>query len=70
MQFNPNNPIFQMFGGFNNFNTQFNQFAGQFQNGQMNPEMIVRNLLNTGQMTQEQFNQYRDMANQMTGTKR
>lgn len=73
--FNPNNPIFnQMFGGFNNFQTNFNQFTQSFGQG-MNPNNMeqfarqkVQEMLNTGQMSQQQFEQIRQMVNQMTGT--
>lgn len=72
--FNPNNPIFnQMFGGFNNFQNNFNQFAQQFGQG-MNPNNMgqfaqqkVQEMLNSGQMSPQQFEQIRQMANQMTG---
>lgn len=72
--FNPNNPIFnQMFGGFNNFQNNFGQFMQTFGQG-MNPNSMeqfaqqkVQEMLNTGQMSQQQFEQFRQMANQMTG---
>lgn len=51
----PMNPI-------SNFLTQFNQFKSTF-NG--NPEQQVKQLLNSGQMTQEQFNQLAQTANQL-----
>ncbi len=62
-----NNPIFNMFGGFANFINQFNQFRQNFMQSGMNPQQKVQELLNSGQMTQEQFNQLRGMANQITG---
>lgn len=46
----------------NDFLSQFNQFRSMF-NG--NPQAQVQNLINSGQMTQEQFNQYAQMANQL-----
>lgn len=72
--FNPNNPIFnQMFGGFNNFQNNFGQFMQSFGNG-MNPanmeqfaQQRVQQMLNSGQMSQQEFEQMRQMANQMTG---
>ena len=72
--FNPNNPIFnQMFGGFNNFQTNFNQFAQSFGQG-MNPNSMeqfaqqkVQEMLNSGRMSQQQFEQIRQMVNQITG---
>lgn len=48
---------------------QLDNFVQNFQrnNGNLNPQQMVQNLLNSGKMTQTQFNQYRDMANQITG---
>lgn len=51
----PMNPI-------SNFLTQFNQFKSTF-NG--NPEQQVKQLLSSGQMSQEQFNQLAQTANQL-----
>ena len=45
-----------------NFISQFNQFRSAFTG---NPEQRVKQLLQTGQMTQEQFNQFAEMANQL-----
>ena len=54
-----------------NFQRQFNQFAQQFQGGpqQMNPQMLVQQKLNSGEMTQAQFEQLRNYANMLTGMK-
>lgn len=49
------------------FRQQFNNFVQNFQKNGMNPQQIVQNLLNSGQMTQAQFNQCRDIANKITG---
>lgn len=72
--FNPNNPIFnQMFGGFNNFQNNFGQFMQSFGKGmdQNSMEQFAQNkvqeMLNTGQMSQQQFEQIRQVVNQMTG---
>lgn len=66
-----NNPLFNMFGGFVNFQRSFNSFAQQFNNqGSQNPQQVVQNLLNNGQMTQDQFNQIRDIANAITGQRK
>lgn len=46
----------------NNLLTQFYQFKKTF-NG--NPQQIVQNLLNSGRMSQQQFNQLQQMANQI-----
>lgn len=60
------NPLFSRFGGNNqngsplgNLISQFNQFRSNFQG---NPQEKVQELLNSGQMTQEQFNQLSSMA--------
>ena len=47
------------------FKQQFDAFAQNFNNS--NPQQIVQNLLNSGKMTQAQFNQFRDIANKITG---
>lgn len=53
-----------------NFQQQFGQFAQQFQGGQqMNPQMLVQQKLNSGEMSQAQFEQLRNMANQLMGVK-
>lgn len=59
------NPIFQMFGNFQNFQNQFSTFQQQM-NG-VDPRQKVQDLLNSGQMSQEQFNTLRILANQITG---
>lgn len=46
----------------NNFLTQFNQFKSIFTG---NPEQQVRQLLSSGRMSQEQFNQFAQTANQL-----
>lgn len=47
----------------------FNNFAQQFQNQNKNqtPQQKVQELLNSGQMTQQDFNQLREIANKITG---
>ena len=52
-----NNP----FGNMMNMMSQFNQFRQTFQG---DPKQKVQELLNSGQMTQEQFNQLSQMAQQ------
>ena len=62
------NNIFNMFGGFNNFQNQFNAFKQQFNmQNNISPQEKVQQLLNSGQMTQQQFDQLREMANKITG---
>ena len=53
----PQNPISNIFG----FMKQFNQFRSQFQG---DPKQKVQELLSSGQMTQEQFAQFSEMAKQ------
>lgn len=54
------------------FQQQFGLFQQQFQGGQnvMNPQAIVQQKLNSGEMTQAQYEQLRQMANQIMGTNR
>lgn len=49
-------------GQMNNFINQFNNFRSMF-NG--NPEQQVKQLLSSGRMSQEQFNQFAQTANQL-----
>lgn len=50
------------------FQQQFQQFGQQFAAGnQMSPQQIVQQKLANGEMTQEQFNQIRMMANAISG---
>ncbi len=53
-----NNPMNQM----GNFINQFNQFRSNFTG---NPEQQVKELINSGRMSQDQFNQFAQMANQL-----
>ena len=53
-----NNP----FANMNQFISQFNQFRQNF-NG--NPQQAVQQMLNSGQISQEQFNNAANMANQI-----
>lgn len=65
---NQNGSIFDSFGGRSGFQQSFMQFAQNFrQQATCSPEQRVQQLLNSGQMTQEQFNQIRRLANQITG---
>lgn len=62
------NPIFNMFGGQRNQNgniaQRFQEFVSQFRG---DPRQRVQDLLNNGQMTPEQFEQYKNIADQLTG---
>ena len=51
----------------NAFRQKFEEFARNFQQSGQNPQQVVQNLLNSGKMTQNQFNQFRDIANKITG---
>lgn len=60
------NPLFNQFGNINN-NPLANimQEARKLRETVNNPRQEVERLLQTGQMTQQQFNQYSQMANQI-----
>ena len=49
-------------GDLNNFLTRFAKFSADFQG---NPEQKARQLMASGQMSQEQFKQYAQIANQL-----
>ena len=49
------------FGNMTNMMNQFNQFRNTFRG---NPQQIVMNMLSNGQMSQQQFNQLKNMADQ------
>ena len=62
------NDLFQQFGGnvpmpggIGNLIQQFNQFRANFRG---NPQQQVQQLLSSGKMSQEQFNQLAGLANQ------
>lgn len=72
------NSLFNMFGGgqnggnlnFGNQQTaqQFNNFVqGLDQSIRNSPQQMVQQLINTGRMSQQQFDQFRQIANQVTG---
>ena len=65
MGINPNNPMINMFGGYQNFMNGINQFA---QTLPQDPRTMAQQMLNNGQMSQQQFEQCRMMANQILGT--
>lgn len=65
------NPLYNLFnsvqlpgalGNLQQFMQQFNQFRSGYSG---NPQQEVQNLLNSGQMTQEQFNYYSQLATQI-----
>ena len=72
-QFDQSNPVFNMFGGFQNFQSQFGQFVGGMQQ-RMNPDSMssfaesqVRANVQNGQIPQDKFNQAAAIVNQMLG---
>lgn len=64
------NPLFNQFG--NNQNNPMSQFVSDFNRIRQtvrNPKQEVQNLLNSGQMSQQDFNRLSQMANQIMGRK-
>ena len=59
------NPLFNAFGGGqqNNMLTEIHNFKNQFAN--INPKAEVERLLNSGQMSQAQFNELAQRAQQI-----
>ena len=65
------NPLYGQFGG-QKTNNGFSDFMNEFQRLQQtvkNPRQEVERLLNTGAMSQQDFNRLGRMANQMFGRK-
>jgi hypothetical protein len=63
------NPLFNSFGNNNQFDNimkQVEDFKRQFSN--INPRAEVERLLSSGQMSQSQFNQYSQIAQQIGQT--
>lgn len=58
------NNFMQRFGNMQNFMNQFNQFRQNFDSNQ-NPQQVVQQLLDSGRMSQQQFNELSQMANQI-----
>ena len=56
------NPIYQQYGKQSDFLTQFEQFKKMF-NG--NPQQMIQQMLNSGRITQEQYNQAVQKANSL-----
>ena len=59
-----NNQIMNMFGNMQNFISQFDQFKNGFHG---DARQQVQNMLNTGKITQEQYNQAVQIANAVQG---
>lgn len=65
------NPLYGQFGG-QQTNNGFSDFMNEFHRLQQtvkNPRQEVERLLNTGAMSQQDFNRMGQMANQMLGRK-
>ena len=66
------NPIYDQFGGQQN-NNGFSAFMNDFQRLQQtvkNPRQEVERLLQSGAMSQQDFNRFGQMANQIMGMSR
>lgn len=67
------NPLFQSFQTNSrntipqNFQQMLNSLASQVRQMGMTPEQLVRQKIQNGEMTQAQFEQYSQIANQLTG---
>lgn len=53
-----------------NLNEMLQNFASQFVPKGMTPEQMVRQMIQNGQMSQQQFNQLASVADAWTGRKR
>ena len=62
------NNFARRFGNMQNFMNQFNQFRHNFNN--QNPQQVVQQMLDSGQMTQQQFNQLSQMANHILNNRK
>lgn len=60
------NPM-QVFGNAQNMMSQFQQFQRQMQEQNVNPQQKVLELLQTGRMSQQQFEQLKSMAGMLSG---
>lgn len=67
------NPLFQSFQTNSrnaipqNIQQMLNSLASQIRQMGMTPEQLVRQKIQNGEMTQAQFEQYSQIANQLTG---
>ena len=67
------NPLFSQFGGQQSPNNGFPNFMADFQQLQQtvkNPRQEVERLLQSGAMSQQDFNRFGQMANQIMGMTR
>lgn len=73
MNFQQNNPIFQqMFGGYEQFQQQFQSFMNNMQSqvpnpASMDPMKMVQDMIQNGKISPQEFEMYRQQANMMTG---
>lgn len=64
------NMLMGMLGGIQNFNQRLGSFRQNLQQQfgpNVDPTQIGQQLINSGQMSQQQFEQFRQIANQLTG---
>ena len=62
------NGILNSLGGLQNFQRNLQYFKQQMdQSGNTNYQQMVQQLIESGRMSQEQFNQFREVANLITG---
>lgn len=59
--------IVNMFGSMQNFQQQYGQLQQQMQQYGTNPQQAVMQLMQSGKMSQEQFNMFAQQATQLTG---
>lgn len=67
------NPLFSQFGGQQTANNGFSNFMADFQRLQQtvkHPRQEVERLLQSGAMSQQDFNRFGQMANQIMGMTR
>ena len=67
------NPLFNALGGQQTVNNGFSNFMSEFQRLQQtvkNPKQEVERLLQSGAMSQQDFNRLGQMANQLMGSPR
>lgn len=66
MMFNP----MQMFGNMQNLIANFNQFRQQIEKQGINPQQQVMQLMQQGKMSQQQFEELKQVANTLSGMMR
>ena len=68
MMFNPNMMNPNMANNPMDIQNKFNQFVQNFRQGNQDPRQKIQELLDSGKMSQQQYNQLRQMANKFLGT--